>query len=91
LAKKRKQKNLEDLPRLVPAEDATRKAFAQALICTGSLLDIQARSVEAIERMDGVRALSGVEYRYLGEAAEAIRRAQKICLVIGRRNQRARS
>lgn len=85
----KKKKHEESFARLVPAEDAVRKALATALIQQGALLDISARNLEAMQNLNGVRALSGKEMQYVELAAKKLREAQKICLVIGRRNQRA--
>lgn len=87
----KRRKTPEDVPRLVPHEDLVRKTFATALIQDGALIDLMARDIEAINSMDGVRAFSQKEHQFLEEAIESLRRAQKICLVIGRRNQRASS
>lgn len=91
MARKKRKTNMEDMPRLVPHEDLVRKTFATALIQDGALIDLMARDIEAINNMDGVRAFSGKEHQFLEEAIESLRRAEKICFVIGRRNQRARS
>jgi hypothetical protein len=85
----KKRKTEESLPRLVPHENLIRKSISTGLIQTGAMLGLQARQLEAMRDLDGVRALSGIEHGYLQEAQEAVLRAQKICLVVGRRNQRA--
>lgn len=74
--------------RLVPHEDLVRKSISTGLIQTGAMLDLQARQLEGMIKLDQVRALSGQEHQYLQEAIERVRRAEKICLTIGRRNQR---
>lgn len=86
----KRHKKPEETARLVPHEDLIRRSIATGLIQTGAMLGLQARQLEAMRTLDGTRALSGTEHRYLQEAEDAIRRAEKICLVVGRRNQRAR-